>query len=61
MVNIMEEENYCFLMDKSILENLRIIGDMDLVNKLHNMVNMLVLGEMGNNMEKVNYSLMVNR
>lgn len=61
MVNIMEEENYSFLMDKSILENLRITGDMVLVNKLPNMVNMLVLGKMGNNMEKANYSLMDNR
>lgn len=61
MVNIMEEENYYFLMDKSTLENLRIIEDMVLVNKLHNMVNMLELGEMVNSMEKVNYFLMANR
>lgn len=61
MVNIMEEENYYFLMDKSTLENLRITEDMVLVNKLHNMVNMLELGEMVNSMEKVNYFLMANR
>lgn len=32
MENTMDKENYFFQMDKSTLEDLRIIGDMDLVN-----------------------------